>query len=50
MWKQQLASRASEVIDHGAGKTEAEANIEKLHNKIGRLTMENDFLSKVLGR
>ena len=24
--------------------------VEKLHAKIGRLAMENDFLSKVLGR
>ena len=49
-WKQQLASQASEVFDHIAGKTEAKANIEQLHNKIGRLTMENDFLSKALSR
>ncbi len=49
-WKQQLASQASEVFEHGVGKTEAEANVEKLHNKVGRLTMEIDFLSKALGR
>lgn len=46
-WKQQLASQASEIFERGAGKTEAEAHIEKLHNKVGRLTMEIDFLSKV---
>ena len=27
-----------------------EQEIEKLHAKIGQLAMENDFLSKVLGR
>ena len=27
-----------------------EKEVEKLHAKIGRLAMENDFLSKVLGR
>lgn len=46
-WKQQLASQASEIFERGAGKTEAEVHIEKLHNKVGRLTMEIDFLSKV---
>jgi transposase len=27
-----------------------EREIEKLHSKIGQLTMEKDFLSKFLGR
>ena len=27
-----------------------EKEVEKLHAKIGKLSMENDFLSKVLGR
>ena len=31
------------------GKDSAE-EMDKLHAKIGQLTMENDFLAKVLGR
>ena len=37
----------------GGNAVEAQHNekeVEKLHAKIGRLAMENDFLSKVLGR
>jgi hypothetical protein len=30
-------------------KTE-EVDVEKLHAKIGQLTLENDFLEKALGR
>ena len=31
------------------GKSNLE-EVDKLHSKIGQLTMENDFLAKVLGR
>ncbi len=48
-WKKQLSTDAADVFKHGSGKSESEAGIDKLHNKIGRLTMENDFLSKALG-
>ncbi len=37
----------------GGNAVEAQHNekeVEKLHAKIGQLAMENDFLSKVLGR
>lgn len=48
-WKQQLSRNASDLFDRGVGKSESEEQVNKLHNKIGRLTMENDFLSKALG-
>ena len=48
-WKKQLLERASDVF---AGKKKADMGVEQevLHTKIGQLTMENDFLSKALGR
>ena len=50
-WKKHLVECAEDVF--GANAVEAQHNekeVEKLHAKIGRLAMENDFLSKVLGR
>ncbi len=50
-WKKRLVDGAQDVF--GGNAVEAEHNVresEKLHTKIGQLTMENDFLSKVLGR
>ena len=50
-WKKQLLSNASDVFGKGAQKAEAsEETIEQLHAKIGRLTMENDFLERGLER
>jgi transposase len=48
MWKKQLLDRASEVFDKD--KKSPEPDMKELHAKIGRLTMENDFLSVALGR
>jgi transposase len=51
LWKQQLSEQACDVF--GASEQErklTEANREKLHAKIGQLTLENDFLAKALGR
>ena len=47
-WKKVLLERASEVFDKG--KISGEPDIKELHAKIGRLAMENDFLSVALGR
>ena len=50
-WKSQLGDRAADVF--GAGEESrklTEADTLKLHAKIGQLTLENDFLSKALGR
>ena len=50
-WKKQLLSNAPDVFGKAAQKTEAsEETIEQLHAKIGRLTMENDFLERGLER
>lgn len=50
-WKKQLLSGAPDVFGKGAQKAEAtEETIEQLHAKIGRLTMENDFLERGLER
>jgi transposase len=50
-WKRRLAEGAEDVF--GGNAVEAQHNekeVEKLHAKIGQLAMENDFLSKFLGR
>ena len=50
-WKKRLVEGAEDVF--GVNAVEAQHNekeVEKLHAKIGQLAMENDFLSKVLGR
>ncbi len=50
-WKKQLLSGAPDVFGKGEQKAEAtEETIEQLHAKIGRLTMENDFLERGLER
>jgi transposase len=50
-WKKQLLSGAVDVFGKGAQKAEdSEAAIAELHAKIGRLTMENDFLAQGLER
>jgi transposase len=50
-WKEQLSVQAVEVF--GAGeevRKRTETDTEKLHAKIGQLTLEVDFLAKALGR
>ena len=50
-WKNDLIEGAAEIF--GSNKKErktTEAEIEKLHAKIGELTMERDFLSKAFSR
>jgi transposase len=50
-WKKQLLSNAPDVFGKAAQQTEAsDETIEQLHAKIGRLTMENDFLERGLER
>jgi len=48
-WKKQLLERAMEVFAKDK-KTEEGPSVKELHAKIGKLTMENDFLSVALGR
>jgi transposase len=50
-WKKRVVDGAEDVF--GGNAVDAQHNekeVEKLHAKIGKLSMENDFLSKVLGR
>jgi len=49
-WKKQLVAKAENVL--GAGMAEAATHDQvqqKLHAKIGQLTMEKDFLAHALG-
>jgi transposase len=52
-WKKQLQEQAARAFGPGVGR-DAEAyrerEIEKLHAKIGQLTVERDFLAKSSGR
>ena len=50
-WKTKLLSGAEEIFGHGTAEAQqGQRDMEKLHAKIGQLAMENDFLSKALGR
>ena len=52
-WKKQLLDNAAKVFDlRGGAEPEAahERQIDKLHAKIGQLTVERDFLAKRSGR
>ena len=52
-WKKQLLDQAARAFDAGAGndaEASREREIEKLHAKIGQLTIERDFLAKRSGR
>jgi transposase len=53
VWKKQLQEHASRAFDPRVGQ-EAEAqtarDIDRLHAKIGQLTIENDFFAKRFGR
>ena len=48
-WRNQLKENMASLFDSGIEKRKAsEAEIKDLQAKIGQLTMENDFLAKVL--
>jgi transposase len=52
-WKKQLQDHAARAFDPGVGveaAAQAERDIEKLHAKIGQLTVERDFLARGSGR
>lgn len=50
-WKKQLLNGAPDVFGKGAKKAEdTEETIQALHAKIGKLTVENDFLERGLER
>jgi transposase len=52
-WKKQLLDNAARAFDLGVGmdvEHAREREIEKLHAKIGQLTVENSFLARRSGR
>jgi transposase len=52
-WKKQLQEQAARAFDPGVGRDDEQARereIEKLHAKIGQLTVERDFLAGRSGR
>jgi transposase len=52
-WKKQLEEQAARAFDPGVGRDTEECRereIEKLHAKIGQLTVERDFLARRSGR
>jgi transposase-like protein len=50
-WKKQLSEQALEVFASGRGLSlDREGEVKALQAKLGEVTMENDFLSKALGR
>jgi transposase len=52
-WKKQLQQHAARAFDPTVGQeaeAQTEREIERLHAKIGQLTVENDFFGKRFGR
>jgi len=52
-WKKQLLENAARAFDAGVGvdaEAAREREVEKLHAKIGQLTVERDFLARRSGR
>ena len=50
IWKRQLLANAGSAFGGGGKKEVGEKYVKDLEAKVGRLTLENDFLSKALGR
>ena len=49
-WKKQLVTKAENVFGAGMGEAATHEQVQqKLHAKIGQLTMEKDFLAHALG-
>ncbi len=50
-WKKQVQDEGASLFESKKSwKSQNEEEITKLHANIGRLTVENDFLSRALGR
>ena len=47
-WKSQLLKSTADVFDNGASSKEPPIDVKTLHAKIGKLTLENDFLESAL--
>jgi transposase-like protein len=48
-WKEQLLRGAADVFADGR-HTQPPVDVQRLHAKIGEITLENDFLEKALGK
>lgn len=48
-WKAELLGRAAEVFG-GSAEAGNQEKVRELHEKIGELTVERDFLERALGR
>ncbi len=50
-WKKQLLENSDQIFSSKSdSKVLSEGDLKDLHAKIGQLTLENDFLTKVLER
>jgi transposase len=50
-WKRELTQGAAELFDKGQKtKKQHDNTVDELYRQIGQLKVENDFLSKGLGR
>lgn len=49
-WKKQLQEQGFSVFKQETMQEDQSKQIEKLHATIGRLTVENDFLGRCVGR
>jgi transposase-like protein len=49
-WKKTLLENAVSAFEKSTGGTEKNEDVHELYEKIGQLTVERDFLSRVLGR
>jgi transposase-like protein len=49
-WKEAILKEGSVVFEKETAEGEKEARIAKLERLIGKITVENDFLERVLGR
>ena len=50
-WKKQAIDKLSTVFEHKSNVAKTlDADVEKLHAKIGQLVVERDFLAKAFGR
>ena len=50
-WKKRLMSGAEQLFENGVHKVQdSEQKVKELHEKIGELTMDRDFLVRALGQ
>ena len=49
-WKRQAIDGMADVVSGGKQRGPTEAEVKELHAKIGRLAVENDFVSEALKR